>query len=129
MPVDYLLEMVAELGNILRAIITRKKDQPAKALEEIKVAFNSTKFGSKQFFDDLTPEALEAFVEEQKMDYRAVDYIIDILLEEAEIRNDRDKQLLDKIQVLINYVSGKEAALKIFSLKRNTQTTRLQSYL
>lgn len=129
MPVDYLLEMVAELGNILRAIITRKKDQPAKALEEIRVAFRSTKFGNKQFFDDLTPEALEAFLNEQQMDYRAVDHLIDILLEEAEIRNDGDKLLPAKIQVMIKYVSAKEAALKIFSLKRSTQLQRLQTYL
>jgi hypothetical protein len=129
MPVDYLLEMVAELGNILRAIINRKKDEPAKALEEIKVAFRSTKFRDKQFFDDLSPEALAAFLQEQQMDYRAVDHIIDILLEEAEIKNDGDKLLPAKIQVLIKYVSDKEAGLKIFSLKRNTQVTRLQTYL
>ena len=50
MPIDYILEMVEELGRAIRAVIARKKDQPAKALEEINKAFNGTKFGSKEFF-------------------------------------------------------------------------------
>lgn len=145
MPVDYILEMIEELGRAMRAIIARKKDQPAKALEEIKVAFNGTKFGNKAFFDGLSPDELAAFLREQKVDYRAADYIIDILLEEADIHRDQELErlamgeterspdaaqllLLSKIQVLIDYTSAVETSLKIFSLKRNQQRERLKSF-
>lgn len=156
MPVDYILEMIEELGRAMRAIIARKKDQPAKALEEIRVAFNGTKFGNKAFFDGLSAEELAVFVREQQVDYRAADYIIDILLEEADINrdmaleklamgeadalqkvNERDStgqsmatqlQLLSKIQVLIDYTSEVETSLKIFSLKRGQQRDRLKNF-
>ncbi|WP_343669331.1 hypothetical protein [Chitinophaga sp.] len=94
MPIDYILEMIEELGRALRAIIARKKDQPAKAREEIKAAFNGTKFGNKAFFDSLSPADLAAFLREQQVDYRAADYMIDILLEEAEINRD---QVLERL--------------------------------
>lgn len=156
MPVDYILEMIEELGRAMRAIIARKKDQPAKALEEIRVAFNGTKFGNKAFFDGLSAKELAVFVREQQVDYRAADYIIDILLEEADINrdmaleklamgeadalqkvNERDStgqsnatqlQLLSKIQVLIDYTSEVETSLKIFSLKRGQQRDRLKNF-
>jgi len=156
MPVDYILEMIEELGRAMRAIIARKKDQPAKALEEIRVAFNGTKFGNKAFFDGLSAEELAVFVREQQVDYRAADYIIDILLEEADINRDMaleklamgeadalqkvnesdstgqsmatQLQLLSKIQVLIDYTSEVETSLKIFSLKRGQQRDRLKNF-
>ncbi|SFW35204.1 hypothetical protein [Chitinophaga sancti] len=156
MPVDYILEMIEELGRAMRAIIARKKDQPAKALEEIKVAFNGTKFGNKAFFDALSPEELAAFLREKQVDYRAADYIVDILLEEADIArdlelerlamdmgreskaanqhiqsivyNDQQLLLLRKIQVMIDYTTEIETALKIFSLKRGQQRERLKGF-
>ncbi|WP_440133279.1 hypothetical protein [Chitinophaga sancti] len=156
MPVDYILEMIEELGRAMRAIIARKKDQPAKALEEIKVAFNGTKFGNKAFFDTLSPEELAAFLREKQVDYRAADYIVDILLEEADIArdlelerlsmdmgreskaanqhiqsivyNDQQLLLLRKIQVMIDYTTEIETALKIFSLKRGQQRERLKGF-
>ncbi|WP_343691052.1 hypothetical protein [Chitinophaga sp.] len=145
MPVDYILEMIEELGRAMRAIIARKKDQPAKALDEIRMAFNGTKFGNKAFFDGLSPEELAVFVREQKVDYRAADYIVDILLEEADINRDLELErlamggaeqqpdpshllLLSKIQVLIDYTAAVETSLKIFSLKRNQQRERLRSF-
>lgn len=157
MPVDYILEMIEELGRAMRAIIARKKDQPAKALEEIRVAFNGTKFGNKAFFDALSPEELAAFLREKQVDYRAADYIIDILLEEADISrdlelerlakefpnagaenespdlppmvyNEQQLSLLDKIQVMIDYTSEVETSLKIFSLKRGQQRERLKGF-
>lgn len=156
MPVDYILEMIEELGRAMRAIIARKKDQPAKALEEIRVAFNGTKFGNKAFFDGLSAEELAVFVREQQVDYRAADYIIDILLEEADINRDMaleklamgevdalqkvnesdstrqsmatQLQLLSKIQALIDYTSEVETSLKIFSLKRGQQRNRLKNF-
>ncbi|RFM32971.1 hypothetical protein [Chitinophaga silvisoli] len=157
MSVDYILEMIEELGRAMRAIIARKKDQPAKALEEIRVAFNGTRFGNKAFFDALSPEDLAVFLREKKVDYRAADYIIDILLEEAEINRDMELErlamklpkegeeddnagfepiteseeqrlLLEKIQVLIDYTSEVETSLKVFSLKRGQQRGRLKGF-
>jgi hypothetical protein len=157
MPVDYILEMIEELGRAMRAIIARKKDQPANALEEIRVAFNGTKFGNKAFFDALSPEELAVFLREKKVDYRAADYIVDILLEEAEINRDMELErlamkmpmevgegdnpgfepimeneeqrfLFEKIQVLIDYTSEVETSLKIFSLKRGQQRERLKGF-
>lgn len=157
MPVDYILEMIEELGRAMRAIIARKKDQPAKALEEIRVAFNGTKFGNKAFFDALSPEDLAVFLREKKVDYRAADYIVDILLEEAEINRDMEltrlamkmpeeggeddntgigqiienkeqQLLLEKIQVLIDYTAEVETSLKVFSLKRGQQRERLKGF-
>ncbi|OMP76789.1 MULTISPECIES: hypothetical protein [unclassified Chitinophaga] len=155
MPIDYILEMIEELGRAMRAIIARRKDQPAKALEEIKAAFSGTKFGSKAFFDGLSAEELAVFLREKEVDYRAVDYMVDILLEEAEINRDQVLEqlameapnaeegdanheirlvvdspqqllLLAKIQVLIDYTSAVEASLKIYSLKRGPQKERLK---
>lgn len=88
MAIDYVLEMIEELGRAMRAIIARRKDQPAKALEEIRAAFNGTKFGNKAFFDGLSAEELAVFLREREVDYRAADYMVDILLEEAEMRRD-----------------------------------------
>lgn len=145
MPVDYILEMIEELGRAMRAIIARKKDQPAKALDEIRMAFNGTKFGNKAFFDALSADELATFVRAHKVDYRAADYIVDILLEEADIYRDMELErlamggeerqpatsrleLLSKIKVLIDYTAEVETAMKIFSLKRNQQRERLKGF-
>lgn len=130
---DYILEIVEELGRILRAIITMKKSNPSKALEEIRLAFKGTKFKDKDFFDDMTINELSVFVEENNMDYRALDVITDLLLEEIDIRLDTDNttnvpMLIDKADWLIACTDQKEKALKVFSLNRDTQRQRLKEF-
>jgi hypothetical protein len=123
MPRDYLLDMFEELGRILRAIIDLKKSQPDKALRLIDEAFRTTKFGSKEFFDGLDICALQAFMGVNPMAPKTLDFIIDLLLEEMELRP--SILLADKINFLINYTIEQEAALKTFSLKRGLQLRRL----
>lgn len=128
---DYILEIVEELGRILRTIITMKKSNPSKALEEIRVAFRGTRFRDKDVFDGMTVDELAAFVEENNMDYRALDVITDLLLEEIEIRQDTGDSanvtmLIEKAGWLIACTDSREKALKIFSLNRDTQRQRLK---
>jgi hypothetical protein len=128
---DYILEIVEELGRILRTIITMKKSNPSKALEEIRVAFRGTKFKDKDSFDDMTVDELAAFVEENNMDYRALDVITALLLEEIDIRLDTGNRanvpmLIAKADWLIACTDNKEKALKVFSLNRDTQRQRLK---
>lgn len=130
---DYILEIVEELGRILRTIITMKKSNPSKALEEIRVAFKGTKFKDKDIFDGMTIDELAAFVEENNMDYRALDVITDILLEEIDIRLDTANNanvpmLIEKVDWLIASTDSKEKALKVFSLNRDTQRQRLKEF-
>lgn len=130
---DYILEIVEELGRILRTIITMKKSNPSKALEEIRVAFRGTKFKDKNIFDDMTIDELAAFVEENNMDYRALDVITDLLLEEIDIRLDTRNtanlpMLIAKVDWLIACTDSKEKALKVFSLNRDAQRQRLKAF-
>lgn len=128
---DYILEIVEELGRILRTIISMKKSNPSKALEEIRNAFKGTKFKDKDLFDGLSLNELAAFVEENNMDYRALDVITDLLLEEIEIRLDINNtanvpMLIEKADWLIGCTDRKEKALKTFSLNRDVQRQRLK---
>lgn len=128
---DYILEIVEELGRILRAIITMKKSNPSKALEEIRVAFKGTRFKDKDLFDGMTINELAAFVEENNMDYRALDVITDLLLEEIDIRLDTSNNtnvplLIEKVDWLIACTDQKEKALKVLSLNRDVQRQRLK---
>jgi predicted house-cleaning noncanonical NTP pyrophosphatase (MazG superfamily) len=128
---DYILEIVEELGRILRTIITMKKSNPSKALEEIRTAFKGTKFKDKDFFDGMGLEELAAFVEENNMDYRALDVITDLLLEEIDIRLDTANTvnlptLIEKVDWLIASTDSKEKALKVFSFNRDVQRQRLK---
>lgn len=128
---DYILEIVEELGRILRTIITMKKSNPSKALEEIRTAFKGTKFKDKDFFDGMSPDELAAFVDAQNMDYRALDVITDLLLEEIDIRLDTANTaslptLIEKADRLIACTGNKEKALKVFSLNRDVQRQRLK---
>lgn len=128
---DYILEIVEELGRILRTIISMKKSNPSKALEEIRNAFKGTKFKDKDLFDGLSLNELAAFVEENNMDYRALDVITDLLLEEIEIRLDTNNTanvptLIEKADWLIGCTDRKEKALKTFSLNRDVQRQRLK---
>jgi hypothetical protein len=128
---DYILEIVEELGRILRTIINMKKSNPSKALEEIRVAFRGTKFKDKNSFDDMTVDELAAFVEQNNMDYRALDVITDLLLEEIDIRLDTGNSvnvpmLIAKTDWLIACTDNKEKALKVFSLNRDAQRQRLK---
>lgn len=128
---DYILEIVEELGRILRTIISMKKSNPSKALEEIRNAFKGTKFKDKDLFDGLSLNELVAFVEENNMDYRALDVITDLLLEEIEIRLDINNtanvpMLIEKADWLIGCTGRKEKALRTFSLNRDVQRQRLK---
>ncbi|WP_298740538.1 hypothetical protein [uncultured Chitinophaga sp.] len=128
---DYILEIVEELGRILRTIINMKKSNPSKALEEVRVAFRGTKFKDKDVFDGMTIDELAAFVDEHNMDYRALDVITDLLLEEIEIRLDTGNtthvtMLIAKADWLITCTDNKEKALKVFSFNRDTQRQRLK---
>ena len=131
MPKDYIVELVDQLGRALEAIIALRKRNPAKALDDIDAAFSTTKFKSKAFFDALSNDELRAFIWENDVDYRALDTLIDFLLEEVDIRLDiaaaaNNDQLLSKIDALIGYTFERERELKIFSLKRNPQRERLK---
>lgn len=128
---DYILEIVEELGRILRTIIMMKKSNPSKALQEIRTAFKGTKFKDKDTFDSLSAEALTAYIEDNKMDYRSLDVITDLLLEEIEIRLDGAEpgniaMLTEKTALLINITDQKEKAQKVFSLNRDVQRKRLK---
>jgi hypothetical protein len=128
---DYMLEAVQELGRILRAIMNMRKSNPSKALDEIRVAFTGTKFKDKESFDRLSASQLSAFLEEQRMDYRPLDVITDLLLEEISILLDTGDTaavplLMEKADLLIDYTDQQEKALKVFSLNRDVQRQRLQ---
>jgi len=128
---DYILEIVEELGRLLRAIIAMKKSNPSKALEEIRTAFKGTKFKDKDSFDNMSLNELAAFVEANNMDYRALDVITDLLLEEIEIRINTSNTtnlplLIEKVDWLIAATDAKEKALKVFSLNRDVQRQRLK---
>lgn len=130
MPKDYFLEMIEELGRVLRAVISAKRSEPARALQEIKTVFTATKFRTKNFFDSLSTSELEAFIKEEDVHYSTLDTITDLLFEEADIRlNMGDyasvEQLLNKIDFLVSYISKKEAEAKVLSLKRGPQKERL----
>jgi len=128
---DYILEMIEELGRVLRAVINMKKSDPARALDSIRTVFTATKFETKAFFDSLTPAELETFVTEKNMSIQALDTLIDLLFEEADIRIDngqyQEVQLLfPKIALLHKIVSQKEMEQKVHSLKRMPQKERLE---
>jgi len=130
---DYILEIVEELGRILRTIINMKKSNPSKALEEIRIAFRGTRFKDKDSFDGMTIDELSAFVEQNNMDYRALDVITDLLLEEIDIRLDTANtvnvpMLIAKADWLIACTDSKERALKVFSLNRDAQRQRLKEF-
>jgi hypothetical protein len=131
---DYFLEMIEELGRVLRAVISAKKSEPAKALQEINTVFTATKFSTKDFFDSLSTGELEAFINEKDVHYSTLDTLTDLLFEEADIRLDMGdyvavERLLNKIDFLISYISKKETEAKILSLKRGPQRERLQFLL
>lgn len=134
MPKDFILERVQELSRILEAIIASKKSNPSKALELIHEAFSATKFKDKNIFNNFSVSELEAFVNKENIDYRSVDNIIDLLFEEAEIKQDLldlkgQELLLAKIHALITYTAQKEKEEKIFSFKRGYQRDRLKKML
>ena len=131
---DYILEMIEELGRVLRAVISAKKSEPARALQSIKTVFTATKFETKDFFDNLTTGELEAFIKEKNIHYSTLDTLTDLLFEEADIRLDMGEyetvqKLLNKIDFLVSYISGKETEAKVLSLKRGPQKERLQYLL
>lgn len=128
---DYILEMIEELGRVLRAVINMKKSDPARALDSIRTVFTATKFETKAFFDSLTPAELETFVTEKNMSIQTLDTLIDLLFEEADIRIDNGQYqevqlLLPKIALLHKIVSQKEMEQKVHSLKRMPQKERLE---
>lgn len=128
---DYILEMIEELGRVLRAVISAKKSEPARALQHIKTVFTATKFETKDFFDSLTAGELEAFIKEKNIHYATLDTLTDLLFEEADIRLDMGEyatvqRLINKIDFLVAYISEKEAEAKVLSLKRGPQKERLQ---
>ncbi|MCF6404959.1 hypothetical protein L3C95_18810 [Chitinophaga filiformis] len=134
MPKDYFLEMIEELGRVLRAVISAKKSEPARALQEINTVFTATKFRTKDFFDSLSISELEAFIKEKDVHYSTLDALTDLLFEEADIRlNIGDyttvERLLNKLDFLISYISKKETEAKVLSLKRGPQRERLQFLL
>ncbi|PSL35048.1 hypothetical protein [Chitinophaga ginsengisoli] len=134
MPKDYFLEMIEELGRVLRAVISAKRSEPARALQEINTVFTATKFSTKDFFDSLSTAELEAFIKEQDVHYSTLDVLTDLLFEEADIRlNMGDyvtvEALLNKIAFLITYISNKESEAKVLSLKRGPQKERLNFLL
>ena len=111
--------------------MSMKKSNPSKALEEIRAAFKGTKFKDKDIFDGMSLNELAAFVEENNMDYRALDVITDLLLEEIDIRLDTGNNtnvplLIDKVDWLIACTDQKEKALKVFSFNRDVQRQRLK---
>lgn len=131
---DYILEMIEELGRVLRAVISAKKSEPARALQSIKTVFTATKFETKDFFDNLSTGELEAFIKEKNIHYATLDTLTDLLFEEADIRLDMGEyetvqKLLSKIDFLVSYISGKETEAKVLSLKRGPQKERLQYLL
>ncbi|HVI46461.1 MAG TPA: hypothetical protein VM802_16415 [Chitinophaga sp.] len=131
---DYILEMVEELGQVLGAILTLKKNNPRKALEYIQVAFRSTKFKNKDFFDSLDVKGLKEFIDQNSIDHRTIDSITDLLLEELDIKIsnssiDDVELLVSKVEFLILYCEQKENELKIFSFKRNIHRERLKELL
>lgn len=131
---DYILEMVEELGQVLGAILTLKKNNPRKALEYIQVAFRSTKLKNKDFFDSLDVKGLKEFIDQNSIDHRTIDSITDLLLEELDIKIsnssiDDVELLVSKVEFLILYCEQKENELKIFSFKRNIHRERLKELL
>ena len=125
------MEIVEELGRILRTIIMMKKSNPSKALEEIRTAFKGTKFKDKDTFDSFSPDELATCIEENKIDYRSLDVITDLLLEEIEIKldsaaPDNVAMLAEKAALLIDITDQKEKALKVFSFNRDVQRERLK---
>ncbi|SFM60992.1 hypothetical protein SAMN05428949_0163 [Chitinophaga sp. YR627] len=130
---DYILEMIEELGRVLRAVIGMKRSEPLKALASIQTVFKATKFESKDNFDRLTVGELEAFITEKNMNLQTLDTLTDLLFEEADIRLDNGEyeiatRLVNKLDFLVTYISKQEAALRIISLKRAPQRERV-SYL
>lgn len=128
---DYILEMIEELGRVLRAVISMKRSEPARALESIRTVFKATKFESKESFDRLTVNELEAFIADNNVHLQTLDTITDLLFEEADIRLDHGEyeplqRLMAKLDFLVTYLSKREAALKVISLKRGPQKDRLR---
>ncbi|QHS63702.1 hypothetical protein [Chitinophaga agri] len=128
---DYILEMIEELGRVLRAVISMKRSEPARALESIRTVFKATKFESKESFDRLTVNELEAFIADNNVHLQTLDTITDLLFEEADIRLDHGayeplQRLMAKLDFLVTYLSKREAALKVISLKRGPQKDRLR---
>ncbi|RBL93062.1 hypothetical protein [Chitinophaga flava] len=128
---DYIVEIFEELGKILAAVVLLKKTQPGKALDQINTAFKGTKFGDRAAFDSLSTEAFPDFLEQRQMGYETAEVIVDLLLEEVEIRlamGDVEPlpALLEKTRLLMDYAVQKETALKIFSLKHDQQSARLK---
>ncbi|ASZ11440.1 hypothetical protein KTO58_17865 [Chitinophaga pendula] len=131
---DYMLEIVEEIGRLLRAIILLKKSHPAKAMEEIQVAFNATRWKDKAAFDQLDLEGVKDHLAHNDISPATLDLIIDLLLEEIDIKtttpdtNNIDV-LLAKTDWLIIATEEKERRLKQHSLKRNLQRKRLQELI
>lgn len=128
---DYILEMIEELGRVLRAVISMKRSEPARALESIRTVFKATKFESKESFDTLTVNELETFIGDNNVNLQTLDTITDLLFEEADIRLDHGEyeplqRLTAKLDFLVSYLSKREAELKVISLKRAPQQDRLR---
>jgi hypothetical protein len=131
---DYILEMIEELGRALRAVISMKRSEPSRALESIRTVFTATKFKSKEYFDKLTVNELEAFIAEKNVGLQVLDTLTDLLFEEADIRMDSGEyeplhRLTAKLDFLVSYMSKRETELKVVSLKRGPQRDRLQFLL
>ncbi|MBW8682904.1 hypothetical protein [Chitinophaga rhizophila] len=131
---DYILEMIEELGRALRAVISMKKTEPFKALESIRTVFTATKFKSKEQFDQLTVNDLEAYIKEKEIGLQTLDTVTDLLFEEADMLMDAGNyeplgRLTAKLDFLLAYLSKRENELKIVSLKRGGQRNRLQFLL
>lgn len=131
---DYILEMIEELGRVLRAVISAKKSEPVKALDSIRTVFTATKFETKEFFDSLNISELETFIIGKNIHLSTLDTLTDLLFEEADIRLDMGdyttvQRLLNKIDFLVSYISKKETEAKVLSLKRGPQKERLQFLL
>jgi hypothetical protein len=127
---DYILEMIEEMGRVLRAVINAKRSEPARALESIRTVFTATKFENKDVFDRMSVAELEAFIAEKNIGYQAIDTLTDLLFEEADIRLNNGEYsivqpLLYKIDFFVSFLTKKETELKILSLKRGPQRDRL----
>lgn len=126
-----MLDMFEESGRILRAITEMKQSQPGRALQLIGDAFRATRFGSRDYFDSLDEEELRNFVIGNKMEARSLEFVIDLLTEEIDIRIKEDDipVLIQKTALLITLAEEKDAAQKVFSFRRGLQRSQLQALL
>ncbi|RAJ03853.1 hypothetical protein LX64_02730 [Chitinophaga skermanii] len=127
---DYLMRMVTELGQAIRAVIMRKRDNPRKALEEIQVAYSGTPFKNMNSFSLLSAEDTLLHLQQSRFDVDTLDALLDLLLLEIEIKEELGLQvdiqrMLANANVLFNFILQKEATAHTTSLNRAQQKEKL----